>query len=218
MWIGEKTEFKFDVATDVGSGAEQPILIETVTSAWTVSGRLRALCEQMAVARGHGTANHEVERVLRGHYEVTRRELDRQGGHAVAALLIEDVTADQVTDRLRVFEQEANHEFCAAAYVLDAALAKWGYFMGNVRFEDKSRPGVTVTHTIPETAEELAACLEPWLDQLPHDEAREAFRGAVAAARALEGAKCRELVELASASVPLKVEAIADTEPPEPAP
>jgi len=217
MWIGEKTEFKFDAATDVESGAEQPILIETVTSAWVVSAALRRLCSEMAAARGRGSAHDEITLILRGQYGVVQRELARQGGEYVAAIM-EDVSPEVITDRLRVFEQEAGDEFCAAAYVLDAALAKWGFFLGNVRFEDHPRPGVTVYRTVPATLEELEATLAPWLDQLPHDEAREAFQAAVRAARALEGAKCRELLELASASVKPIEEATADTEPPEKAP
>lgn len=194
MWIGEKTEFKFDVATDIESGAEQPILIEQVTSAWVVTKRLRELCDAMAAARGHGTAHDEISNVLRG--------LDRVG-IADPFVVMEDLSPDVVTERLDRFGREANNPHSAAAYVLDAALARWGYFLGHVRFEDHSRlSGIVVTHTVPKTADELAACVEPWLAHLPHDEAREAFRAAVHAAEGLEGEKCRELIELASVSVP----------------
>jgi len=215
MWLGEQTQFKFDVAIDPASHATQDIVVEVVTTCWTVTKSVRTLCEAMAEARGTLTPEQELARFLRGLYNYTLRELERQGGADILSVM-ESLDPETVTERLRILQCEAENLFSAQAYVLDAALSRWGYFIGNVQFSHSPRPGVVIHRTVPIDAEELVQALTPWVAQLPHDEAREAFMAAVEAASRLEGAKCRELMELASVSVPpiTEGEATADTEPP----
>jgi hypothetical protein len=196
-WLAEGTKFKFEVATDMVSGATQDIVIEVVTTAWTVDKQVKQLCQAMADARGKSDADRELTAVLSGDFDPLRRELERQHSlNPIVASVVEDVSAEVVSDRLDSFNRFALNPVSAQAYVLDAALSAWGYFLGNVQFHDP------VPRIVPETPEELQAALAPWFEQLPHDEARDALAAAVRAAGQLEGAKCRELCELASISVP----------------
>jgi hypothetical protein len=217
QWLGEKTAFRFDELVDPNDDPNRRInaVIETVTSAWLVSPQMKQLCETMASARG-SDANYELTGVLVGNYDITMRELARQGGEQLVSNILVDLPAELVEKRLRSFALEADNPHSAAAYVLDAALSPWGYFIGNVRFEDIRDPrhGVQVTYTLPTTVEELHACLEPWFKQLPPGEARDAFLEAVSAAKDLDGAACRAACERAAERLPRRDHATADTEPP----
>lgn len=216
-WIGEKTEFRFEEATNAETGEKTDLVIEVVTSAWHVPTAVRELCRAMADARGSTNTDDELSKVLIGGYELTQRELERQGAldTLMRTTLTAHVGADVIEQRLRNFVAEADNPHSAAAYVLDAALAQWGFFIGNVRFEQQGQAsGVTFVYTVPTTVEELHACLEPWFKQLPAGEGRDAFLEALTAAKSLDGAACRAACVRASKALPKRDDATADTEPP----
>lgn len=213
-YVGEKLEFGFAEVIDGASGQVEDHVVGQVTTVWSVAREVKALCEAMSRARGEGSPESEVRRVVMGEYDLTRRELDRQNPPgdrgALDFFLDADPTNELIEMRLADFELAAQNEFARQAYVLDAALARWGYFIGNVRFREgrtvrRSRQRTVralFEHTIPRTAEELLECVSPWLEQLEYEELKEALLAAVAAASRLDGTECRRLCEVASTYVP----------------